>query len=135
MVNLIVQSLSKKFSNNLVVDNVSFNVLDKTFMTILGPSGCGKTTVLRCIAGVEQPDEGIIKIGNKTLFSKKNKVMVPTEKRGMGMVYQSYALWPHLTVFENIAYPLKIRNLSKSEIDEKTIITNGAGNYAVWVHR
>ena len=63
MVNLIVQSLSKKFSNNLVVDNVSFNVLDKTFMTILGPSGCGKTTVLRCIAGVEQPDEGIIKIG------------------------------------------------------------------------
>ena len=62
MVNLIVQSLSKKFSNNLVVDNVSFNVLDKTFMTILGPSGCGKTTVLRCIAGVEQPDEGIIKI-------------------------------------------------------------------------
>ena len=64
MVNLIVQSLSKKFSNNLVVDNVSFNVLDKTFMTILGPSGCGKTTVLRCIAGVEQPDEGIIKIGH-----------------------------------------------------------------------
>ncbi len=121
MVNLIVQSLSKKFSNNLVVDNVSFNVLDKTFMTILGPSGCGKTTVLRCIAGVEQPDEGIIKIGNKTLFSKKNNVMIPTEKRGMGMVYQSYALWPHLTVFENIAYPLKIRNLSKSEIDEKVM--------------
>ena len=119
MVNLIVQSLTKKFSNNLVVDNVSFNVPDKTFMTILGPSGCGKTTVLRCIAGVEQPDEGMIQIGNETLFSKKNKVMIPTEKRGMGMVYQSYALWPHLTVFENIAYPLRIRNLSKAEIDEK----------------
>ena len=119
MADLIVQSLTKKFSNNLVVDNVSFNVPDKTFMTILGPSGCGKTTVLRCIAGVEQPDEGMIQIGNETLFSKKNKVMIPTEKRGMGMVYQSYALWPHLTVFENIAYPLRIRNLSKAEIDEK----------------
>ena len=121
MTDLSIQSLSKKFSNNLVVDNVSFNVLDKSFITILGPSGCGKTTVLRCIAGVEQPDEGIIKIGNETLFSKKNNIMIPTEKRGMGMVYQSYALWPHLTVFENIAYPLKIRNLSKSEIDEKVI--------------
>ena len=79
MTDLSIQSLSKKFSNNLVVDNISFDVLDKSFITILGPSGCGKTTVLRCIAGVEQPDEGIIKIGNQTLFSKKNNIMIPTE--------------------------------------------------------
>ena len=121
MADLIVQSLTKKFSNNLVVDNVSFNVPDKTFMTILGPSGCGKTTVLRCIAGVEQPDEGMIQIGNETLFSKKNKVMIPTEKRGMGMVYQSYALWPHMTVFENVAYPLQIRKMEKGEIRKKVL--------------
>ena len=96
----------------IVVSDVSFKMAPGETLGIVGESGCGKTTVLRCIAGVEQPDEGIIKIGNQTLFSKKNNIMIPTEKRGMGMVYQSYALWPHLTVFENIAYPLKIRNLS-----------------------
>ena len=86
------------------------------FVTILGPSGCGKTTVLRCIVGVERPDGGKMKLGDQVLFSKNENLFTPTEKRGMGMVYQSYALWPHMTVFENVAYPLQIRKMGKDEI-------------------
>ena len=122
MTKVTVNNLTKKFDDSVVVDNISFTIPSEKFVTILGPSGCGKTTVLRCIAGVENPDEGEIILDSKKLFSKKEKILIPTEKRGMGMVYQSYALWPHLTVFENIAYPLRIRNLSKTEIDEK--VTN-----------
>ena len=119
MTEVIVNNLTKKFDDNVVVDNVSFTIPSEKFVTILGPSGCGKTTVLRCIAGVENPDEGEIILDAKKLFSKKEKILIPTEKRGMGMVYQSYALWPHLTVFENVAYPLHIRKISNDEINKR----------------
>ena len=119
MTEVIVNNLTKKFDDNVVVDNVSFTIPSEKFVTILGPSGCGKTTVLRCIAGVENPDEGEIILDSKKLFSKKEKILIPTEKRGMGMVYQSYALWPHLTVFENVAYPLHIRKISNDEINKR----------------
>ena len=119
MTEVIVNNLTKKFDDNVVVDNISFTIPSEKFITILGPSGCGKTTVLRCIVGVENPDEGEIILDGKTLFSKKEKILIPTEKRGMGMVYQSYALWPHLTVFENVAYPLHIRKISNDEINKR----------------
>lgn len=121
MTELTIKKLTKKFGNNVVVDNISFKIPSEKFVTILGPSGCGKTTVLRCIAGVEKPDGGTINLDNKVLFSKKDNILIPTEKRGMGMVYQSYALWPHLTVFENISYPLQIRNISKDEIKKRVM--------------
>ena len=108
-------------SSNLVIDNINFTVPSEKFVTILGPSGCGKTTVLRCIVGVERPDGGKMKLGDEVLFSKKENLFIPTEKRGMGMVYQSYALWPHMTVFENVAYPLQIRNMEKDEIRKKVL--------------
>ena len=119
MTKVTVNNLTKKFDDSVVVDNISFTIPSEKFVTILGPSGCGKTTVLRCIAGVENPDEGEIILDSKKLFSKKEKILIPTEKRGMGMVYQSYALWPHLTVFENVAYPLHIRKISNDEINKR----------------
>ncbi len=113
------KSLSKSYGKNKVLDNVNFLARDGEFTTILGPSGSGKTTILRCIAGLEEPDEGEIWIGDKIMFSASKKIMVPPEDRGIGMVFQSYAIWPHMTVFDNIAYPLKIRNMPKADIEDK----------------
>jgi iron(III) transport system ATP-binding protein len=91
---------------------------DKEFITLLGPSGCGKTTMLRMIAGFERPTTGEIRIDDVVVNSEKS--YVPPEKRGIGMVFQSYAVWPHMTVFDNVAYPLKNAKLSKAEIKKKT---------------
>src|SRR5689334_16137525 len=87
------------------VDDVSLEVGDSEFLVILGPSGSGKTTLLRCIAGLERADEGEIWIDGKLVYSAKKGVWVPPERRGVNMVFQSYALWPHMTVFDNVAYP------------------------------
>jgi len=111
---LSVISLKRKFGNVQAVDGVDLDVHSGEIMALLGPSGCGKTTTLRCIAGLEKPDSGEIWIDGK-LVSSKN-VFLPPEKRNIGMVFQSYALWPHMTVFNNIAYPLKIRKFPKNEI-------------------
>ncbi len=87
--------------------------------TLLGPSGCGKTTLLRCIVGLEMPDSGEIAIGDEVVFSQEKNIYVPPEKRGLGMVFQTYAIWPHMNVFDNVAYPLQIRNEPKEEIRKK----------------
>ncbi len=89
------------------VRGVSFDVADGEFFTILGPSGCGKTTILRCIAGLERPDSGEIQLGGTTVFSPEKRIAIPPEKRNAGMVFQSYAIWPHMSVFENVAFPLR----------------------------
>ena len=88
------------------VKGVSFDVREGEFFTLLGPSGCGKTTTLQCIAGLEDPDSGEIRIANETVFSSDRGVGVPANRRGLGMVFQSYAIWPHMTVIENVAFPL-----------------------------
>jgi iron(III) transport system ATP-binding protein len=90
------------------VDHVSLDVQEGELFTLLGPSGCGKTTTLRSIAGLETPDEGTISVGGRVLFSAAAKVKVPANRRGLGMVFQSYAIWPHMNVFENVAFPLKV---------------------------
>ena len=87
--------------------------------TFLGPSGCGKTTTLRCVAGLERPDGGKISIGGQTVFASGERVYVPTNKRPIGMVFQSYAIWPHMTVAENVAYPLTIQRRPKDEIKRR----------------
>ncbi|MEJ0070580.1 MAG: ABC transporter ATP-binding protein [Pseudomonadota bacterium] len=86
---------------------------------MLGPSGCGKTTTLRAIAGLEQPASGTIRIDGKAMYASAEGRDVPTEKRGVSMVFQSYAVWPHMTVFDNVAYGLKVRKLGAAEIREK----------------
>ena len=112
-----VSNLLKKYGDIVAVDDLTMDFEKGTLTTLLGPSGCGKTTTLRCIAGLEKPDKGLVSIGDSTVFSQDTNV--PPEKRMVGIVFQSYAIWPHMTVFDNIAFPLKIRHASKQVVDEK----------------
>jgi iron(III) transport system ATP-binding protein len=95
------------------VDGISLEVETGRLVTLLGPSGCGKTTTLRCLAGLERPQAGRIVIGNHTVFDSAKKIFVPASDRGIGMVFQSYAIWPHMTVFENVAFPLRVSRTKK----------------------
>ena len=119
-----IANLVKRFAGEKdtvkAVDGVSFSVPKGKIFTLLGPSGCGKSTTLRCVAGLEKPDEGEIVIGGKTIYCSKYNIFTPPHKRDIGMVFQSYAIWPHMTVFDNVAYPLKIKKLSRAEIRRKT---------------
>jgi iron(III) transport system ATP-binding protein len=116
---LDVRGLVKYFGNDRAVDGISFGIPQGKFLTLLGPSGCGKTTTLMCIAGLHKPDSGDIRIGNNSVTSISGGDFMPPEKRDIGMVFQSYAIWPHMTVFQNISYPLEIRKADKSEIDDR----------------
>ncbi len=116
MTSVRIVKLVKKFGNVVAVDHIDLEIKDGEFMTLLGPSGCGKTTTLRCVAGLEVPTEGEIYLGDKLVSAPAKGIHVPPEKRNIGMVFQNYAVWPHMTVFDNIAYPLKIRKLPKEEI-------------------
>jgi iron(III) transport system ATP-binding protein len=95
------------------MDQLSLDIDDGEFVVLLGPSGCGKTTTLRCLAGLETPDEGRIRFGDEAVFDSSRKVNLSPDKRSIGMVFQSYALWPHMNVRKNIAYPIKARKLKK----------------------
>ena len=114
---ITLDHVTKKFGDSVVVNDISDEFRDGEFITLLGPSGCGKTTMLRMIAGFEKPTSGEIRIDGKVVSSADT--FVPPEKRELGMVFQSYAVWPHLNVFANVAYPLKIRKVPKDEIKEK----------------
>src|SRR5882757_6225841 len=123
---LRVEGLTKIFDNSTDqiaggIRDASFTLEPGTFFTLLGPSGCGKTTTLRCIAGLETPDQGVIAVEGRTLFDTKMRVNVPVEQRSVGMVFQSYAIWPHMTVAENVAFPFTVskrKRYSRAEIEE-----------------
>ena len=114
-----VDNLEIKYGNVAAVRGVSFNVLPGEQLTLLGPSGCGKTTTLRAIAGLETPAGGEIRIDGVPVYSASRRVNIPAEKRGLSMVFQSYAIWPHMTVFDNVAYGLRVRRKATHEIKEK----------------
>ena len=124
---LDVSHLSKTFPNTGEgpaggVQDANFALASGTFFTLLGPSGCGKTTTLRCIAGLERPDSGIIRLGDRVFFDHASGTHVPLNLRNIGMVFQSYAIWPHMTVFENVAFPLRVakdRRYGRDEIDRR----------------
>ncbi len=101
------------------IDGISLDVAPGQFFVLLGPSGCGKTTLLRCIAGLEYPDEGSIELSGRQHFSAKTGLSTGPEQRGLGMVFQSYALWPHMKVFDNVAFPLRTRKISEREVRER----------------
>jgi ABC-type Fe3+/spermidine/putrescine transport system ATPase subunit len=103
----------EKHKRVLAVDHVSLEVDEGELFTLLGPSGCGKTTTLRSIAGLETPDKGTITVAGRVLFSSETRTRVPANDRGLGMVFQSYAIWPHMNVFENVAFPLQVLPRSK----------------------
>jgi iron(III) transport system ATP-binding protein len=121
---VIVKQLFKKFTTGRgevkAVSGVDFEVAPGEFFTLLGPSGCGKSTTLRCIAGLEKPEGGEITIGGNVVFSAERRLFVPASLRDIAMVFQSYAIWPHLNVFSNVAYPLRGK-MPKSVIREKVM--------------
>ena len=110
---ITVQGLTKRFGPLEVVSRVGFSIEEGEMFTLLGPSGCGKTTLLRLIAGFYAPDEG------EVLFDGRVVTNLPPHERGIGMVFQNYALWPHMTVFQNVAYGLKLRKVPQTEIAER----------------
>jgi iron(III) transport system ATP-binding protein len=118
MSNVILEKVSRNFGEFAAVSGVDLHVNEGEFVTLLGPSGCGKTTTLRMVAGLEQNTGGKISIGNEVVSDAARGVFVASEHRRLGMVFQSYAIWPHMTVFENVAYPLRVRRRPAAEVRE-----------------
>ena len=114
-----LRGLKKSYGNEMAVQDVDLTVNPGDFLTILGPSGCGKTTLLRSIAGLEEPDEGEIQFDDRIVFSRKQGVFIPPEKRNVGFIFQSYALWPHMTVEQNVTLALKEKKLSSAEVESR----------------
>jgi multiple sugar transport system ATP-binding protein len=113
MAGVKIKNFTKKFGDVTAVENISLDIKDREFLVLLGPSGCGKSTILRSIAGLEEPSEGEIYIEDKLVND------VPPKDRGIAMVFQSYAIYPHMTVRENMAFPLKMKKMKKEEIEER----------------
>jgi ABC-type ATPase involved in cell division len=116
-----LENLSKTYPGNAqrAVDSLSIDIADGEVFTLLGPSGCGKSTTLRLVAGLEEPDEGTITFAGKTIVSVADGISLPPDKRNLGMVFQSYAIWPHMTVEENVGFPLKARKFPLHGIKDR----------------
>ena len=114
-----IRNLTKRYGDAAALDDVSLSIEAGQFLVLLGPSGCGKTTLLRCLAGLETPDEGEILIGDRVVFSSAKRVMIPPGKRNLGMVFQSYALWPHMSVRDNVKFGLDVLKMQKADADER----------------
>ena len=119
MPEIFLENVSKRFGRVLAVDKLDLQILSNSFITLLGPSGCGKTTILRMIAGLETPSEGRIVIGNKVVFDSDQGINLAPGKRDVGFLFQNYALWPHMTVYQNIAFGLENMRWGKDEIRDK----------------
>ena len=119
MPEIVLKNVVKTYGDVYAVDHLDLVIPDGSFFTLLGPSGCGKTTTLRMIAGLEKPTQGLITIGGRTVFDSSSWTIVPPGKRNVGLVFQSYALWPHMTVWDNISFPLTVKKLPTEEIKSK----------------
>ena len=113
------KNVSKDYNVNKILKDISFKINDGEFVSFLGPSGCGKTTSLRMVAGLEKNSGGEIFIGNELISSPEKNIFMPTRDRKLGMVFQSYAIWPHMNIFENVAFPLRMTKTTESEIKSK----------------
>lgn len=111
--------VSKSYNDNHILKDISFRINDGEFVSFLGPSGCGKTTSLRLVAGLEKNTAGEIKIGDELISAPSQNLFVPTKDRRLGMVFQSYAIWPHMNIFENVAFPLRMMKMNEEEIRKK----------------
>jgi len=121
LTNVRIRGLTKRFGAKppvVAIDDLDIDIEPGEFLVLLGPSGCGKTTTLRCVAGLETAEEGEISLGERTVFDASRHVNVPPNKRGLGMVFQSYALWPHMTVRKNIGYPLRTRGIKGEQANQ-----------------
>jgi iron(III) transport system ATP-binding protein len=130
---LTVNNLRVAYGGYRVVHDVSLSVAQGEFFTLLGPSGCGKTTTLRTVAGLETPTGGVIRIDGDDVFNSELQIAVPTNRRDISMVFQSYAIWPHMTVFENVSFPLEAKGVKRAEARNKVrnaLEVVGLGNFA-----
>lgn len=121
MSKLLINDIEVVYGYNTVLKNFNLELNNGELLVILGPSGCGKSTLLSCISGLVKPKYGEISFDNQVLYSKKNRVNIPVEKRNIGFVFQNYALWPHMNVYNNIAYSLKVRKIDKCIIKGKVL--------------
>ena len=119
MASIKFDNVSFAYGNNQILRNFSLEVDDSQIMCLVGPSGCGKTTLIRCLLGFNKPSSGEIWIGDRCVFSQAKRINIPPERRGVGVVFQDYAVWPHMTVLENVCYPMKKQRMSKAEIRQK----------------
>src|ERR1700712_5530831 len=133
MTKLAVSDLHLAYGDNAILKGVSMELAQGEVVSLLGPSGSGKTTLLRAVAGLEAPHRGTIRIEDTVVFDGAARIEIPAEKRNLGLVFQSYALWPHRTVFDNVAYGLKLRNVATADIKQRVTaaLTNlGLGHLA-----
>ena len=121
MSKIVLEHIDKYYGENHVLRDINLTIEDGDFMTLLGPSGCGKTTTLRVISGLEKPQNGVMTMDGNTIIDAETAFYEAPSKRGLNLVFQSYALWPHMTTFENVAFGLKIKKMHKHEIEEKVM--------------
>jgi len=126
---IVLTGINKYYGTNRVLKDVDLTIEDGEFMTLLGPSGCGKTTTLRVIAGLEKPQSGSIVMDGKRIVNAAESFFAPPAKRGLNLVFQSYALWPHMTVFDNVAFGLRVKHTPKDEI--KKLVENALGRMQI----
>jgi iron(III) transport system ATP-binding protein len=119
MANIIFENLSKHFQENTALNNINLKIEPGELIALLGPSGCGKTTLLRLLAGFIAPDQGKILIDEQVISDSNSNYSLPPEKRNMAMIFQSYAVWPHLNVFDNVAFGLRLRKINKQELKNR----------------
>ena len=115
------ENITASYGKKTVLKDFSLTVNSNEILCLVGPSGCGKTTLVRCLLGLMKPESGVITVGDRVLFDAKKRINVPAEKRNIGIVFQDYAVWPHMTVIENVSYPLKKRRVPKEEIRERAM--------------
>jgi ABC-type Fe3+/spermidine/putrescine transport system ATPase subunit len=116
---IAIRDLARHYGTVRAIDGVSFDIADGEFVSLLGPSGCGKTTTLRCIAGLEDPTGGSIAVDGRMMSAPAERILVPAHERRIGMVFQSYAVWPHMSVAENVAFPLTVRGAPNADIGKQ----------------
>ena len=121
MANVRFENITVKYGNHCVLKDFSLEVESGQIMCLVGPSGCGKTTLVRALLGLNKPETGVITVGDRCLYDAKKRVNVAAEKRNIGIVFQDYAVWPHMTVIENVSYPLKKQRRSKEEIHKRAM--------------
>ena len=120
-----LRGINKYYGRNHVLKDINLVIEDGEFMTLLGPSGCGKTTTLRVVTGLEKPQEGYMYMGDREIVNAPEKFYEEPGKRHLNLVFQSYALWPHMTVFDNVAFGLEVAKVPKEEIRRRTAAARG----------
>lgn len=134
MAKVSFKNISFKYGNHQILKDFNLEIESGEILCLVGPSGCGKTTLVRCLLGLNKPDTGEIYVGDTCIFSAAKHISMPVERRNIGIVFQDYAVWPHLTVRENVGYPLKKRRISKTEISERVEKTLALVNMSEYIN-